>query len=134
MFVLPLNLIELYGEGNINDNFELSKLILLTFILTFSKLPSTVKSALLLCTQMVFTFTLLKKINFDKDHLYCSQSKKFVTEVPSVNTKLKLAFQTVPFKFVILIGLEFILLTNEKIFAGAKRIIEIKNKIKKKIS
>ena len=81
---------------------------------------------------MVFIFTLVKKINFDKDHLYFSQSKKFVTEVPSVNTKLKLAFQTVPFKSLILMGLEFILLTNKKILAGAKKINEIKNKIKKK--
>ena len=44
--------------------------------------------------------------------MYCSQSKKLVNEVLSVNTKLKLAFQTVPFKFFILIGLEFILLNN----------------------
>ena len=81
---------------------------------------------------MVFIFTLAKKINFDNDHLYFSQSKKFTTEVPSVNTKLKLAFQTVPFKSVILMGLKFKLLTNKKILAGAKKINEIKNKIKKK--
>jgi len=31
-------------------------------------------------------------------------------------------------------GLEFKLLTNKKILAGAKKINEIKNKIKKKIS
>ena len=52
--------------------------------------------------------------------------------MPSVNTKLKLAFQTVPFKSLILMGLEFKLLTNKRNLAGAKKINEIKNKIKKK--
>ena len=45
IYICPaIESIELYGEGKINDNFELSKLILLTFILTF-KITLTVKKS-----------------------------------------------------------------------------------------